>query len=67
MHTAATCITLNDSLAEVTYLLIRFSKTKSFLWKTKNTDKKGIDEQKTHQTKGIDEQKTHRTKRGRWL
>ena len=46
MHTAATCITLNDSLAEVTYLLIRFSKTKSFLWGTNNIDRKYISEHK---------------------
>ena len=29
----------NYSYTEVTYLMIRFSKTKSFFWNTKNTDK----------------------------
>ena len=33
---------------EFMYLLIRFSKTKSFLWNTKSNDKNGINEQSTH-------------------
>ena len=37
----------NQSLAEVAYLLIKFSKTKSFLWNTKNTDRNHVNEQKT--------------------
>ena len=39
----------NYSFAEeVMYLLIRFSKTKSFLCNTKNTDRNGVNEQNTH-------------------
>ena len=38
------------SLAEVIYLLIRFQKTKSFLWNTKNSDKNGVNEQNTRTT-----------------
>ena len=38
----------NHLLAKVTYLLIRFNKTKSFLWNKKNTDRNHVNEQKTH-------------------
>ena len=34
-------------LAEVTYLLIRFRKTKFFPWNTKNTNRKGTNKQNT--------------------
>ena len=40
----------NCSLLEVIYLLLIFNKTKSFLWKTKNTDKNSINVQNTHNT-----------------
>ena len=33
---------------EFMYLLIKFSKTKSFLWNTKSNDKNGINEQSTY-------------------
>ena len=46
----------NLSSAEVTYQLIRFNKTKPFLWNTENTDKNHVNEQKTH---------TYHTKRSR--
>ena len=36
----------NYSLIEVTYLLIRFNKTKLFLCNTKNTDRKGVNKKK---------------------
>ena len=36
------------SLVEVIYLLIRFIKTMSFLWNTKNTDRNGVNEQNKH-------------------
>ena len=36
------------SLVKVIYLLIRFNKTKSFLWNTNNTDMNGINQQNTH-------------------
>ena len=35
----------NSSLAEVTSWLIRFIKTKFFVWNTKNTNKNGVNEQ----------------------
>ena len=38
----------NFSFVEVTYLLIRFKKTMSFLWNTKNTDKNSANERNTH-------------------
>ena len=40
----------NYSLAEVIYLLIRFSKNKSFLWNPKNADKNGVNEQNRNTT-----------------
>ena len=33
------------SLVEVTYLLIRFNKTKFFPWNTNNTDRNGVNKQ----------------------
>ena len=36
------------SLVEVIYLLNKFNKTKFFPWNTKNTDRKGTNEQNTH-------------------
>ena len=41
------CFSKNYSLAEVTYLLIGFNKTKSFQWNTKKTDRNHINEQNT--------------------
>ena len=38
----------NYSFEEIIYLLIRFNKTKSFLWNSKNTDRNDINEQNTH-------------------
>ena len=38
----------NYSLVEVTYLLIRFNKTKFLSWNTKNTDRNDINKQNTH-------------------
>ena len=38
----------NYSLVEIRYLLIRFSKTKFFPLKKRNTDRNGINEQNTH-------------------
>ena len=40
----------NYSLVKVIHLLIRFNKSRSFLWNTKNTDRNGINEQNTHTT-----------------
>ena len=40
----------NYSLAEVIKLLIRFNKTISFLWNTKDTDRNCVNEQNTHHT-----------------
>ena len=37
----------NYSFVEVIHLLIRFTKTKSFLWNTKNTDRNRINDQNT--------------------
>ena len=39
----------NYSLVKVTYLLIRFNKTKFFPRNTKNTDRNGVNKQNTHQ------------------
>ena len=36
------------SLAEAIYLLIKFHKTKSFLWNTNNTKRNDVNEQNTH-------------------
>ena len=38
----------NYSLVEVIYLLIRFSKTKFFLWNAKNTDRNSVNQLSTH-------------------
>ena len=38
----------NYSLVDVRYLLIKFSKTKSFFRNTKNTDWNGVNKQNTH-------------------
>ena len=38
----------NCSLAELIYLLIRFKKTMSFLWNTRNIDRNCVNEQGTH-------------------
>ena len=38
----------NYSLVEVIPLLMRFNRTKSFLWNKENTDRNGINGQKTH-------------------
>ena len=38
----------NYWLVEITYLLIRFNKTKFFLWNTKNTARYGVNKQNTH-------------------
>ena len=35
-------------LVEVTYLLIRFIKTRFFPWNTKNTDRYGVNKENTH-------------------
>ena len=35
-------------IEEAAYLLIRFNKTKSFLWNTSNTDRNCVNEQKKH-------------------
>ena len=42
----------NYSLVKVIYLLIRSSKTKSFLSNTRNTDNNDINERNTHITRG---------------
>ena len=38
----------SQKLLKVIYLLIRFNKTKSFLWNTKNIDKNHVNKQKAH-------------------
>ena len=48
----------NYLLAKVTYLPIRFSKTKSFLGNTKNTYRNGENEQITHDTRHADRKMT---------
>ena len=40
----------NYSLVEVIHLLIRFNKTKPFLWNKKKTDKNGLNVKKTQTT-----------------
>ena len=40
----------NYSLSEVIHCMIRFSKIKSFVWSTKNTNRNGINGQNTHST-----------------
>ena len=40
----------NYSFVEVIHMLVRFSKTKFFLWNTSNADKNGINEQNIHST-----------------
>ena len=59
VQTIAMCITLNEivsdtkiylknySLIKIMYLLIRFKKTKSFLWSTKRIDRNDINEPNT--------------------
>ena len=35
-------------LLEIVYMFIRCNKTKFFLWNTNNTDRNGVNKQKTH-------------------
>ena len=44
-------------LVEVTYLLIRFNKTKFFPWNTKNAERCGISKKNTHTTTHLEEGK----------
>ena len=53
----------NYSLVEVAYLFIRCNKTRFFLWNTNNTDRNGVNKQKTH-TKHLENDNTG--KRRRW-
>ena len=45
----------NYLLAEVAYLLIRFNKTKLFLWNTKSTDRNGVYKLRTRANKALKE------------